>query len=171
MSRFNSFVALNFAATGLAILLPAAAMADTKVYQAASVCRGIGTIATTSGAIQNVSFANPIFAYCAINLDRTDAAPTSVQVTVVDNSSLAVGDGNFTCRLIPINKAGKAGSEGSASTTNGTNSNGTTLTLAVPAGVTVDGTLTLKCRIPRRGAGDPVSTVASIKVVEPDPGN
>lgn len=170
MTRFNSFVTTNLCITGLSVFVATSAMADTKVYQAASVCRGAQSSLTT-GAMTNSSFSAAVNTYCSINRDRTDAAPTSVQVTVIDNSSLVVGDGNFTCRLIPISKAGKAGTEGSPVSSNGTNSNGVTLTVAIPAGVATDGTLTLRCRIPRRGAGDPVSSVASIKVVEPDPGN
>lgn len=170
MTRLHTFAAAAILATAGTASLSTSALADAKVYQAASVCRGPFTLSLSAGTVFNVSNINPLFAYCSINRDRTDAAPTSVQVTVVDNSSVLLGDGNFTCNLTAYNKAGAAGASGASLSTSGTNSAGTTLNLPIPA-TPADGTLTLKCKIPRRGVGDPSSHLASIKVIEPDPGN
>jgi hypothetical protein len=43
------------------------------------------------------------------------------------------------------------------------------LNVPVPAADTPNGTLVVQCTIPRRGAGNASSSVASIRVNEPDP--
>jgi hypothetical protein len=157
--------------SGLSVLGSTAALADTKVFQADSVCRGTLVPTFSNGALANTSLTLPVTVYCAINRDRTDLKPTAVQVSVVDNSSLLIGDGNFSCFLTPVSRFGVLGAPGSTVTTSGVNSAGTILTVPLPAVVPTDGTLTLKCKVPRRGLADPSSVLASIKVIEPDPTN
>ena len=172
MHRFASSALATLAATsGLLALTAGSALADSKVFQADSLCRGVLLPELSTGSLNNVSFVNAVTMYCAINRDRTDLKPTAVQVTVVDNSSVLIGDGNFTCSLHPVSRTGIAGVAGGSVGTTGTNSAGQILTLPIPAVVPVDGTLTLKCKVPRRGVGDPSSKISSIKVVEPDPTN
>ena len=172
MTRFaSSALATLTAASGLFALTAGSALADTNVFQARSICVG-GTAGATVGTMTNPSFTTFVNVYCSINRDRTDAKPTLVQVTVVDNSSLLIGDGNFSCNLTPVSRTGAlVGTPGGSAVTTGVNSAGQILTVPIPAAVPTDGTMTLKCKVPRRGAGDPVSLVASIKVVEPDPTN
>jgi hypothetical protein len=171
MTRFaSSTLAALTAASGLMALTADSAFADTKVFQPDSICRGALLPELSTGTLVNTSFVNAVTIYCAINRDRTDLKPTLVQVTVVDNSSLLIGDGNFTCSLAPVSRNGVLGVSGGSVGTAGTNSVGQTLTLPIPV-VGVDGTLTLKCKVPRRGAGDPISKITSIKIVEPDPTN
>ncbi len=156
---------------GLLVLSTSTALADAKVYQADALCRGPLVPDLSTGALINISSINAVSVYCGIPRDRTDAKPTAVQVTVVDNSSLLIGDGNFNCFLTPISRAGVAGTPAGSVGTSGTNSAGVTLTVPIPAVVSVDGTLTLKCRIPRRGSLDPSSRLTLIKIVEADPTN
>ena len=172
MTRFASSALATLAATaGLLALTAGSAHADTKVFQASSICFG-GTTSPTVGTMTNPSFTTFVNVYCSINRDRTDAKPTLVQVTVVDNSSLLIGDGNFACNLTPVSRAGAlVGTPGGSAVTTGVNSAGQILTIPIPAAVPNDGTMTLKCKVPRRGAGDPISLMASVKVVEPDPTN
>ncbi len=167
VSKIASVLAMT---GGVFAVLTGSALADTKVYQAASICSG-GTPGATAGTMNNNSSVLAVTTYCAINRDRTDLKPTAVQVTVVDHSSVILGDGNFSCSLTPVSRAGVTGAPGAAAVTAGTNSAGQVLSLAIPGVVPVDGTLTLKCKIPRRGVGDPASLVGSIKVIEPDPTN
>jgi hypothetical protein len=153
------------------LLTSGAALADTKVYQADSVCRGTLIPSLSSGTMPNNSSVTAAFIYCAINRDRTDLKPLSVHVTVIDNSSLLIGDGNFSCNLLPVSRTGILGAAGGTVVTAGTNSAGQILVVPIPAVVPVDGTLTLKCKVPRKGVGDTASVLASIKVIEPDPTN
>lgn len=170
MKNFVFNIASALALTGgMLALMTGSALADSKVFQAANICSSTANV--TTGTVTNSSFTVPVTAFCSVNRDRTDLKPTSVQVAVIDNSSLLIGDGNFSCNLTPISRVGVAGAPGATAVTTGTNSAGQILSLAIPAVVPVDGTLTLKCKIPRRGVGDPVSLIASIKLVEPDPTN
>ncbi len=159
-------------AASLLALASGGASADTKVFQAASICTGgKQSNFNINGTIFNDSLTLPVTVLCAINRDRTDAKPSSVQISVIDNSSLLIGDGNFACSLLPMSRFGQPNASGATVTTSGTNSAGQILTVPSPAFVPNDGTLTLKCKIPRRGAGDPNSLIGSIKVVEPEPTN
>jgi len=159
-------------AAGLLAFASGGASADTKVFQAASICTGgKQSNFNINGTIFNDSLTLPVTVLCAINRDRTDAKPSSVQISVIDNSSLLIGDGNFACSLLPMSRFGQPNASGATVTTSGTNSAGQILTVPIPAFVPNDGTLTLKCKIPRRGAGDPNSLIGSIKVVEPEPTN
>lgn len=169
--KIRALVSSLALAAGLSMLGSASAFADAKVYQADSICRGTLLPSLTTGVLGNNSLVTAVNMYCAINRDRTDLKPTSVQVAVTDNSSVLLGEGNFSCFLLPISRSGVAGAAGNAVGTSGTNSAGVVLTVPIPAVVPTDGTLTLKCRVPRRGAGDPASFISSIKVVEPDPTN
>ena len=160
-----------FLMAGLLTIGSSAALADTKVYQADSVCRGALLPTLSTGVLANLSKFNPATVYCAINRDRTDQKPTLVQVAVIDSSSLLIGDGNFNCNLIPVSRTGVEGTPGGSAVTSGVNSAGQILTVPLPAVVPTDATLTLKCKVPRRGVADFSSVVASIKIVEPDPTN
>ena len=166
--KYASALAIS---AGLLAAASGAALADTKVYQADSICRGTLVPNLSTGAMPNNSSVTAAFIYCAINRDRTDLKPLSVQATVIDNSSLLIGDGNFTCNLLPVSRTGILGVAGGAVGTTGTNSAGQILSVPIPAVVLTDGTLTLKCKVPRKGVGDSASVLASIKVIEPDPTN
>ncbi len=104
-----------------------------------------------------------------LNRDNSLLKPTSVAVTVIDNSS-AIGQSDFQCRVTATAKNGTSIALGTLKTTVGTNSDGTTLSLPVPT-AQVDGPMMVSYATPRRGVGNPASSMGSIKVVEPDPGN
>lgn len=172
MTRFTvPAIATVVAASGFLALTAGNSLADTKVYQASSVCTG-GDAAVPIGSLANNSFAVSTNIYCSINRDRTDAKPTSIKVAVVDNSTVVLGDGNFSCNLTSLTVFGfPLAPAGAAVVTTGTNPSGQILTPPIPASVANGGTLTLKCKTPRRGAGDSPSRVATITIVEPDPTN
>lgn len=168
----KSFVLTSLALSAFAFVAVPATLADTKIYSPLS-CRGTTTVLpniNSNGAVINNSSTLPFTVLCPIPRDNTGARPTSIQVNVTDNSSAVLGDGDFQCNAISTTKTGITAVAGSTAQTAGTNSAGVTLNLAVPT-VLADGLLFVKCKIPRRGVGDPASFMGAIKVVEPDPGN
>jgi hypothetical protein len=162
-------LSLLAASTIFCALAAPAAMADTKIYPAAGLCIGGSTDARL--AVVNLSFTSFINVNCPLGRDRTNAKPTSIEVSLFDNSSLLVGDGDFHCRAVAVSKTGTVQSLGAIVNTSGTSSAGTTLALPVPAANFIDGYYYVNCQVPRRGGGDPASGIGSFKVVEPDPTN
>ena len=163
-----SILAASAIAGGILSAASSAAMADVKIYAAAS-CRVpiiSNAIVNANGVVFNNSLTVGLSISCPLLRDHPSLKPTSVQVSVVDNSSLLVGSGNVSCRVVAANRFGTFVSSGAQASTNGTNSAGTILNLAIPATNFVDGAYMVNCTIPRRGAGDPNSSVASIKVTE-----
>lgn len=153
--------------TALAGSVSSASAADTKTMVAADCfIRGIA-VPTSNGQLLNISQVSSTKAYCGLVRDNTIAKPLRVQVTVVDNSSLLIGDGNFTCQLRAVSKNGLAQSLGAPVSTAGTNAAGVTLSLPIPPTLFVGGTYVVSCKMPRRGVGDPSSSFASIYWDEP----
>lgn len=144
------------------------AMADVKIYPAAS-CRVpiiANAIVSNAGAVLNNSLTTGLTIMCPLLRDHPSVKPTSVEVSVVDNSSLLIGAGNVSCRVIGINRFGTQSSSGAVVSSSGTNSAGVILNLPIPSQNFVDGAYSVSCTIPRRGTGDPNSSVATIKVTE-----
>ena len=121
---YRKFASAFAISAGLLTAASGSALADTKVYQADSICRGTLIPSLSTGAMPNNSSVTAVLVYCAINRDRTDSKPLAVQVTVIDNSSLVIGDGNFSCNLLPVSRAGSLGAAGGSVGTVGTNSSG-----------------------------------------------
>ena len=169
MKRFLvSSLAVIAVTGGMLAIDSAAALADVKIYTAGS-CRVpiIANVSVSSfGVVLNNSLTLPVSIVCPIVRDHPSLKPTSVAVSVVDNSSLLIGAGAITCRLVASNRFGTQNSLGGLVSTVGTNSAGTILNLSIPAVLFVDGSYSVGCAIPRRGVGDPSSSVATIKVTE-----
>jgi hypothetical protein len=150
-----------------------AAQADTKTFGAGecSVTAGVpGAIVRNSfGVMLNTSFVSDGSIACFLVRDHPLAKPTGIVVSVVDNSSVLVGVKDISCRAILVDRFGTSTSTGAFVSTSGTNPAGTALNLTVPAAATPNGTLVVQCQIPRRAVGNVPSTVASIKLFEPDP--
>ena len=158
----------------LAALAPAAtsaALADAKLYSAASCVRLSNLSLGSNGQISNLSQTLAASILCPLVRDNTAAKPTAITVGVIDNSSLLVGDGDIRCKLVGTTLTGKTAFTGSVSKTSGTNSAGQSLSILLPATIPADARIAVSCSIPRRGVGDPASVVGGIKVIEPDPGN
>lgn len=151
----------------------ASALADTKIFPA-TLCRntlsGILAFTDESNRLFNASFISSARVVCPIVRDNHIGKPTSIQVTVVDNSS-AISGANFSCRVHHSNPIGTSGVAGAFVVTAGTNSAGQVLSLPIPTTVFVDGPYSVDCTIPRRGVGDPSSFINSIKVVEVNAAN
>ena len=125
--------------------------------------------ANSFGVILNSSFVSDGSIACFLDRDQPTARPVKIEVSVVDNSSVLVGAKNISCKAILINRFGTATSSGAPVSTSGTDAAGTILDVPVPAGALANGTLVVQCTIPRRAAGNPSSSVASIKLTEPNP--
>ena len=167
VSKIVSTLALT---GGMFALMTGNALADIKVM-AASACDGtLPAIRDNSkGRMTNPSLTVPGFVNCALLRDNASAKMVQVQVTVIDNSSVLLGNGDVVCKAIAVSRTGGTTSVGATVKTSGTNSAGTVLTLPIPASLFVDGTYIVNCVIPRRGAGDPNSSISSIRYVEADP--
>jgi hypothetical protein len=158
----------------LAALSPAAtsaALADAKIYSAASCVRLSTIVLGNNGQVSNLSQTLGGSILCPLVRDNTATKPTSITVGVIDNSSLLVGNGDISCKLVGTTLTGKTVFTGAVSKTVGTNSAGQSLPILLPASIPADAQIAVSCTIPRRGVGDPASVVGGIKVVEPDPGN
>ena len=164
----HAFIGVAFLAFGAP-----AAWADIATFSAGkcSVTSALpGVIAANSfGVILNSSFVSDGSIACFLDRDQPLAKPTKIEVSVVDNSSVLVGAKNISCKAILINRFGTATSSGASVSTSGTDDSGTILDVPVPAAATANGTLVVQCTIPRRAAGNPSSSVASIKLTEPNP--
>ncbi len=166
---------LTTAAISMIALSPGStsALADTKIFPA-TLCRntlsGLLAFTDASSRLFNGSFVSSARVVCPIVRDNHVGKPTSIEVTVVDTSS-AIGNDNFSCRVHHSNPIGTSGTAGSFVVTSGTNSAGQVLNLPIPTTVFVDGPYSVDCTIPRRGVGDPSSFINSIKVVEVNAGN
>jgi hypothetical protein len=146
------------------------AMADVKVM-AASACDGsVPAIRdNTRGRMTNPSLTVGGFVNCALLRDNAIAKMLQIQVAVIDNSSLLIGDGDISCKAIAVSRSGSAVSIGATVKTVGTNSAGVILTLPIPAVLFTDGNYIVNCSLPRRGAGDTSSSMSSVRYVEADP--
>jgi hypothetical protein len=164
-----------FAAVALLSLLPIAgsqAIADDSKVHSPLFCRyngGAPALVNDHGGLYNPSRTLTATVMCPIVRDRTDEPPVSISVSFSNRSTLVIGDGKFTCRIILTNKIGTSGAIGSPVTRGETGSPGSTMTLPIPTATAEDASYLVKCKIPRRGVGDPVSTLGSIKVVEASP--
>lgn len=144
---------------------------DTKTQQASTcfVVSGLGAAGAfreAGGRFQNSSLIGEVNISCPILRDNTSVKPSAVRVGVRDVSSTLVGPDNISCRVQSASQTGTIGVAGGLVSTAGVNSAGQVLSLPIPA-VPVNGTLSVFCTIPRRGAFDPNSWVASIFIDEP----
>ncbi len=163
-----SILAASAISASLLSAASTAALADVKIYSAAS-CRVpvIANVGVSSiGVVSNNSLTLGVAINCPLLRDHPSLKPTAVAVSVVDNSSVLLGSGAISCKLQATNRFGTQLSTGASAATAGTNSAGTILNLAIPAALFIDGAYTVNCTIPRRGVGDPASSIASIKVTE-----
>lgn len=132
-----------------------------------TVLSGAGSaLRDVNGRLFNTSTIGELNVLCPLVRDNVVAAPTSVKVVVIDNSSTIVGSGNIACQVRAMTPAGGSSSSGAVKSTSGTNSAGTILTLT-PVLEADRGAYTVHCTIPRRGLGDPSSAIASITIDEP----
>ncbi len=150
---------------------PAAQAADTKIQQASTcfIVSGLGAAGAfreAGGRFYNSSLIGEVNISCPILRDNLAVKPISVRVGVRDVSSTLVGPDNISCRLQTANSTGTVGSAGGTVSTTGTNSAGQVLNLPIPV-IAAGNTLSVFCTIPRRGAADPNSWIASIFIDEP----
>jgi hypothetical protein len=150
-----------------------AAQADVKTFSAGecTVTSNVpGVIDRTAlGVMRNTSFVTDGSIACFLARDHPFAKPVKIEVSVVDNSSVLVGVKDISCNATLVGRFGTSSSAAAAVSTSGTNAAGTILNVPIPAAATNNGTLVVQCTIPRRAAGNAPSTVASIKLVEPNP--
>lgn len=168
MSRILVSVVLS----SLSAATISAAMADDAKVFSPLLCRytgGAPTLVNDHGGLYNPSRTLTSTVFCPIERDRTDAPPVSIQVSFTNRSTLVIGEGKFRCRVMMTNKVGSNSVTGSEVSRSETGASGSTMTLPLPATHTADASYFVKCKFPRRGAGDPVSTLGSIKVVELSP--
>jgi hypothetical protein len=143
--------------------------ADEKTIAATgcTVLSGAGTpVRDNRGRLFNASTIGELNVFCPLVRDNVTAAPISVKTVVIDNSSTLVGPDNITCKLHHMSSSGNSLSVGATVGTTGTNSNGTILTLPLPSAQFPRGAYGVYCTLPRRGAGDPSSAIASITIDE-----
>ena len=160
--------AVFLAASSLSLAVPA--MADVKVMAATACDPSIPVFRDhITGQMSNHNLTVGGEMNCVLLRDNPSAKIVQIQVSVVDNSSVLLGNGDVSCNARAFNRFGTQSSIGATVKTTGTNSAGTVLTLPIPALTFVDGSYVVKCILPRRGAGDANSGVASIRYVESDP--
>ena len=163
------------AAAGAAVVLsgmidlPTAEAADTTTIGATNcfVSSGGTPSRDFEGRLFNTSHVSAMFVFCPLVRSNATAKPLVVEVFVIDNSSVALGDGNFLCQLQAMSRNGSQVSPGAARTTTGTNSDGQALAMPIPPLLFARGAYGLFCKVPRRGVGDPSSGIASIYYAEP----
>ncbi len=148
--------------------LPTARADDEKTVAATNcyVKSGGTPNRDSAGRLFNSSLVSQMLVYCPLVRDNATAKPLVVEVFVVDNSS-AIGSDDFLCQLLAMSRNGKQVSAGATRSTSGTNSNGVALALPIPSLTFNRGAYVLTCIVPRRGAGDPSSWIASIYYSEP----
>lgn len=172
MTRQKSCCRAAFIGVALLALGAPAAAADIQTFSAGNcvVTSGVPTDmkANAFGVMLNSSFALDGTIACFLERDQPTAKPTKIEVSVVDNSTVLVGAKNVSCKAILVNRFGTATSSGTPVSTSGTDT-GTILNVPVPAAATPNGTLVVQCTIPRRAVGNSASSVASIKLTEPNP--
>lgn len=80
-----------------------------------------------NGQVSNLSQTLGGSILCPLVRDNTATKPTSITVGVIDNSSLLVGNGDISCKLVGTTLTGKTVFTGAVSKTVGTNSAGQSL--------------------------------------------
>lgn len=157
-------LALSALAFGAAGITPAAANDGKSIVGASCFSRGNAGV-TANGNLTSSDLLFRTTVRCALLRDNPNVRPLSVEVHVIDNSSVLIGlpnDGNFTCKVKLVNRFGKTVASGAERSTSGVNSAGTTLNLPIPSTNSVKGNYIVECQMPRRGALDPDSVLASI---------
>lgn len=173
MTRTLSIALAAFAMSAAALpFATTPALADAKAYSVidCKVLSGAAAI-NTSGVLSNSSFTASSQVLCPLIRDNTALPATAVQVGFINRSSLLIGDGKFKCRVIHTNRTGSAVAAGNEIQSGETAPAGSIMSLPMPGVHHPQGPYSVRCVIPRRGGGDPVSSMNSIVVVEPDPGN
>lgn len=132
-----------------------------------TVLSGAGTaIRDDKGRLFNTSLVGELNVLCPLVRDNVVNPPTSVRIAVIDNSSALVGTKDISCRIHSMSPVGTSFFAGPTRSTVGTNSSGTILVLT-PVAEFDRGAYAVFCTIPRRGAADPSSAIASITIDEP----
>ena len=168
MTQLLKLVLVAAGAAATLSLLAAPAIADVKIYPAAS-CNFAPPAVPGRMSVYNPSLTLSSSVICPLLREHPTAKPISIVVSVIDNSSLLTGKGAVKCYALAVNRFGTQTSQGAVFMTTGTNSAGSLLALPIPAAQFADGAYSVICTLPQRGAGDASSSIATIRVTEPDP--
>ena len=168
MAHFLKSILAEMAVVTALGLLAGPAMADVKIYPAAS-CNFATPAFAGRMSVYNPSFTLSTGVTCPLFREHPTAKPISIVVSVIDNSSLQSGNGAVECFALAVNRFGTRTSQGVVVKTTGTNSAGSLLTLPIPAVQFANGAYSVVCTVPRRSTGDDSSAIATIRVTEPDP--
>jgi hypothetical protein len=164
-SKKIAYLALLVSTMNVVYSAPASA-GDEKTYAATGCTVLSGNVVRDDrGRIFNISSTLPANVICPLVRDNVVAAPLSIKAVVIDNSSLLLGDGDFSCQVRSMSQSGNTVINGPTVGTSGANSNGTILTLT-PVAELDRGAYVVQCKIPRKGLGDPSSGIASITIDE-----